>query len=166
MQNIIESALKVLGFIIIIIGLFVSIIAGEEAESISVFFSTFISGVVSGLVLFGLAEIIRLLESINGKLKSKDDSNHATSKEQEEIINGQPMQLSHKEETEIYIFFKEQNKKIDKILPTPREDFFIILSNDEYLLVELGGFSIKVYQADKWPNNLRLWFEANKDTLH
>lgn len=145
MKNIIHYLLLITGFVVIFIGIVVTLKYGSIATS-DVFeevsrkysFSIFLPYAITGIVLIGLSEVVRLLQiliihfvGIPEKVKP-DTENLVYNKENGEIS------VSDKEE--IKEFYTEQSILIDNILRTKLEDFYIVMRGDEKDLIELGGF--------------------------
>lgn len=161
MQNQIGAVLKVVGSIVIALGLLLGIIGGSQTNSFLFFVTTFLGSLVTGMVLIGLSEIIRILEVINENIPKRRRKMARSSNDTLFDSPSQPM--STKEEDDIKGFLQKHDVEIEKIIPTPKEDFFIIKTSARYILIEMGGFTPKIINEDKWPEELVGWFENNKD---
>ncbi|WP_404450175.1 hypothetical protein LG307_10270 [Sutcliffiella horikoshii] len=157
MQNQIGAVLKIVGGTVIGLGLFLAIVAGSESESFVVFFSGFLVSLVVGMVLIGLSEIIRLLEVINGNIPKRHKK--ITMSSNDTLVDEPSQPISTKEEDDIRSFLQKYDVEIEKIIPTPKEDFFIIKTSARYFLIEMGGFTPKIINEDKWPEELAGWFQ-------
>ncbi|QFT88992.1 hypothetical protein FIU87_10070 [Bacillus sp. THAF10] len=167
MQNKIEVALRILGIAVISLGIIIAFIIGTESQSFTLFFSSILTSLISGFVLLGLAEIIKYLELIYIKLNPlyKQTSLNSLTSKQEDVENLKANPLGSKEEEDIKKFLQSNHISVEKIFATPFEDWFIIVTNQERILVEMGGFTPKIIPNEKWPSNLQTWYEANKETL-
>ncbi|MGD6779309.1 hypothetical protein ACQCT3_06330 [Sutcliffiella horikoshii] len=157
MQNQIGAVLKVVGGIVIALGFLLGVIGGTQTQSFLFFVTTFLGSLVTGMVLIGLSEIIRILEVINKNIPKR--SRKTASNSNETLFDAPPQQMSTKEEDDIKDFLQKHNVEIEKIIPTPKEDFFIIKTSARYMLIEMGGFTPKIIDEEKWPEDLVGWFE-------
>ncbi|WP_226681402.1 hypothetical protein [Sutcliffiella horikoshii] len=160
MQNQIGAVLKVVGGIVIALGLLLGIIGASQTNSFLFFVTTFLGSLVTGMVLIGLSEIICILEGINENIPKR--RRKMASSSNDTLLSTPPQPMSTKEEDDIKDFLKKHDVEIDKIIPTPKEDFFIIKTTARYMLIEMGGFTPKIIEEEKWPEELVGWFEYYK----
>ncbi|TYS70453.1 hypothetical protein FZC76_00720 [Sutcliffiella horikoshii] len=162
MQNQIGAVLKVVGSIVIALGLLLGIIGGSQANSFLFFVTTFLGSLVTGMALIGMSEIIRILEVINENIPKRRRKMVRSSNDI--LFDVSPQSMSTKEEDDIKEFLQKHNVDIEKIIPTPKEDFFIIKTSARYILIEMGSFTPKIIDEEKWPEDLVGWFEQyNQD---
>ncbi|KPB06314.1 hypothetical protein AAV98_00465 [Bacillus sp. CHD6a] len=159
MQNQIGAVLKVVGSIVIALGLLLGLIGGSQANSFLFFVTTFLGSLVTGMVLIGLSEIIRILEVINENIPKRRRKMVRGSNDT--LFDSPSQAMSTKEEDDIKDFLQKHDIEIEKIIPTPTEDYFIIKTSARYILIEMGGFTPKIINEDKWPEDLVGWFEHN-----
>ncbi len=160
MQNQIGAVLKVVGGIVIALGFFLGIIGGTQTQSFLFFVTTFLGSLVTGMVLIGLSEIIRILEGINENIPKRRKKIAVNSNET--LIDATPQPLNTKEEDDIKSFLQKHNVEIEKIIATPMEDFFFIKTSARYMLIEMGGYTPKIINEEKWPEELVGWLEHYK----
>ncbi|UAL49275.1 hypothetical protein K7887_10205 [Sutcliffiella horikoshii] len=160
MQNQIGAVLKVVGGIVIALGFFLGIIGGAQTQSFLFFVTTLLGALVTGMVLIGLSEIIRILEMINENIPKRRKKIAVSSNDT--LINETPQPLNTKEQEDIKSFLQKHNVEIEKIIPTPMEDFFFIKTSARYMLIEMGGYTPKIVDAEKWPEELVGWLEHYK----
>ncbi|NLP52874.1 hypothetical protein [Bacillus sp. RO1] len=159
MQNQIGAVLKVVGGIVIALGLLLGIFGGTQTNSFLFFVTTFLGSLVTGMVLIGLSEIIRILEVMNENMPKR--RRKLSKKSNATLIEATPQPMSTKEEDDIKSFLHKHDIEIEKIIPTPKEDYFIIKTSARHILIEMGGFSPKIINEEKWPEELLGWFEHN-----
>ncbi|KMJ59373.1 hypothetical protein AB685_00325 [Bacillus sp. LL01] len=157
MQNQIGAVLKVVGGIVIVLGFFLGIIGGTQTQSFLFFVTTFLGSLVTGMVLIGLSEIIRILEGINENIPKRRRKVARSSNET--LLDAPPQPMSKKEEDDIKDFLQKHDVEIEKIIPTPKEDFFIVKTSARHILLEMGGFTPKIINEGEWPEDLVGWFE-------
>lgn len=160
MQNQIGAVLKVVGGIVIALGFFLGIIGGAQTQSFLFFVTTLLGALVTGMVLIGLSEIIRILEMINENIPKRRKKIAVSSNDT--LINETPQPLNTKEQEDIKSFLQKHNMEIEKIIPTPMEDFFFIKTSARYMLIEMGGYTPKIIDEEKWPEELVGWLEHYK----
>ncbi len=160
MQNQIGAVLKVVGGIVIALGFFLGIIGGAQTQSFLFFVTTLLGALVTGMVLIGLSEIIRILEMINENIPKRRKKIAVSSNDT--LINETPQPLNTKEQEDIKSFLQKHNVEIEKIIPTPMEDFFFIKTSARYMLIEMGGYTPKIIDEEKWPEELVGWLEHYK----
>lgn len=160
MQNQIGAVLKVVGGIVIALGFLLGIIGGTQTQSFLFFVTTFLGSLVTGMVLIGLSEIIRILEVINKNIPKR--RRKMASSSNDTLLSAPSRPMSTKEEDDIKDFLKKHDVNIEKIIPTPKEDFFIIKTSARYMLIEMGGFTPKIIEEEKWPEELVGWLEHYK----
>ena len=157
MQNQIGAVLKVVGGIVLALGFLLGIIGGTQLQSFSFFVTTILGALVTGVVLIGLSEIIRILEVINENIPKRRKKMAVSSNDT--LIDSQPQTLNVKEEDDIRVFLQKHSIEIEKIIPTPMEDFFFIKTSARYMLIEMGGYTPKIIDEEKWPEELAGWLE-------
>ena len=160
MQNQIGAVLKVVGGIVIALGFFLGIIGGAQTQSFLFFVTTLLGALVTGMVLIGLSEIIRILEMINENIPKRRKKIAVSSNDT--LIYEAPQPLNTKEQDDIKSFLQKHNVEIEKIIPTPMEDFFFIKTSARYMLIEMGGYTPKIIDEEKWPEELVGWLEHYK----
>ncbi|MCG1020766.1 hypothetical protein [Sutcliffiella horikoshii] len=161
MENTVGKILQILGFIVIGIGVLLAIIFASETGSIGMALSALFTSSVGGMVLIGFAEIIRLLERVVQKVNPFPSAAQSI-KSGVEVTN-QPVGLTEENKEEIKAFLQKNDIQYDRILSTPREDFFIVVLKYEAMLIELGGFQPKLISKEKWPHDLKHWYEAQEN---
>lgn len=162
MENTVGKILQILGFIVIGIGILLAFIFASETGSIGMALSPLFTSFVGGMILIGFAEIIRLLERVVQKVHPFSiEEGHDSGVE----VNNQPVEFTEENENEIKAFLQKNEIQFERIESTPREDFFIVVLKYEAMLIELGGFQPKLISKDKWPNDLRKWYEAKKTNI-
>ncbi|ART76456.1 hypothetical protein B4U37_10565 [Sutcliffiella horikoshii] len=157
LQNQIGAILKVVGGIVIALGFLFGIIGASQTNSFIFFVTTLLGSLVTGMVLIGLSEIIRILEVINENIPKRRKKMGLSSNNT--LIEAPPHPMNTKEEDDIKSFLQKHDVEIEKIIPTPKEDFFIIKTSARYMLIEMGGFTPKIIDEEKWPEDLVGWFE-------
>ncbi|WP_404433129.1 hypothetical protein [Sutcliffiella horikoshii] len=160
MQNQIGAVLKGVGGTVIGLGLLLGIFGGTQTQSFLFFVTTFLGSLVTGMVLIGLSEIIRILELINENIPKRRKKIAVSSNDT--LINETPQPLNTKEQDDIKSFLQKHNVEIEKIIPTPMEDFFFIKTSARYMLIEMGGYTPKIIDEEKWPEELVGWLEHYK----
>jgi len=160
MENKVGGILRVIGFGIIIIGFIWAIVVISETESFGLGLPLFFQMFVYGMVFIGFAEVINLLQSINNKIKPL--GNDQVDGEKKSLPeNKDYTETTGSAEAEIREFYAERNRNVQEIKPTPFQDFYIVNVDGITVLVELGGFSPKVYASNNWPAEIKTWHEEN-----
>jgi len=157
MQNQIGAVLKVVGGIVIALGFFLGIIGGTQTQSFLFFVTTLLGALVTGMVLIGISEIIRILEVINENIPKRRKKIVLSANDT--LIDATPQPMNTKEEEDIKSFLQKHNVEIEKIIATPMEDFFFIKTSARYMLIEMGGYTPKIINEEKWPEELVGWLE-------
>lgn len=67
-DNLISNIITITGWVVIVVGLIIGLIVASD-EGFLVGFPIFGSSIVSGIMLLGLAEVIKLLDILNQKIK-------------------------------------------------------------------------------------------------
>ncbi|WP_113928919.1 hypothetical protein [Bacillus sp. P14.5] len=100
-----------------------------------------IDGAVWGIVFFGFAEIIKLLQGIfnQGEPAAAKEA-AAVPAEPAVDKEAKPKRVSDSEKREIEKFYGDQGRTVEKIELTDKEDFFVVTVAGKKELVELGGF--------------------------
>ncbi|MGF3104468.1 hypothetical protein [Rossellomorea sp. DUT-2] len=143
-ENKVASALKVVGFFVIAIGIISgSLFYGQNDEFVQpsplqamLGFALMINGIVWGIVFFGFSEIIKLLQGI---FNQREPSTSQTSKPAppEALLE---VEVSPHDRREIEMFYADKGWTVEDIARTDREDFYLVTVNGKKELVELGGF--------------------------
>jgi len=155
LQKILGKILLYSGFIVIVIGILLSIIMASNRaittdygiEYVQVdggfIISLFIGHIVIGLILIGLSEIIKLLQELVNKQNGKDEDRVA-----EEIhihTNEQSSNsVSNLARAEIMQYYATKGIQIEEVYLTNQEDIYSVTYGDKQDLVELGGFSPRI----------------------
>lgn len=155
MQNIVGKILLFVGFIVIGIGILLSIIMmsnraittdyGNEYVQIDGGFiiTLFIGHIVIGLFLIGLSEIIKLLQELVNKQNGKDEDKVV---EEIEIHTNEqtPNSVSNLARAEIMQYYAAKGIQIEEVYLTNQEDIYSVTYGENQDLVELGGFSPRI----------------------
>ncbi|WP_394190208.1 hypothetical protein [Paenisporosarcina quisquiliarum] len=155
MQNILGKILLYSGFIVIVIGILLSIIMASNRaittdygiEYVQVdggfIISLFIGHIVIGLILIGLSEIIKLLQELVNKQNEKDEE--IVVEESDIHTNEQsPNSVSNLARAEIMQYYAAKGIQIEEVYLTNKEDIYSVMYGDKQDLVELGGFSPRI----------------------
>lgn len=68
-SNILATAIMIIGIVIYLCAFFAGIMLGQAAESFMTMLLFWVAGVLSGTLMLGFSEVIRLLHEINQKVK-------------------------------------------------------------------------------------------------
>lgn len=149
-ENTVAKALMIVGYLSIIVGMITGFNYGSKEELGElrgvIGLSLFVSGIIWGIVFFGFSEVIKLLQGIynQGRAKGpvirteKDEVPSATSEVKENKVESGSIPDAVR--GEIHEFFEERGNTVQSILPTNREDFYLVTVDGEKVIVELGGF--------------------------
>ncbi len=148
-ENTVAKALMIVGYLAIVVGMITGFSYGSQEELGElrgvIGLSLFISGIIWGIVFFGFSEVIKLLQGIyNQGLPKKsvidtlNEQGSSATIEQKKVDSGV---VSDAARGEINEFFKNRGNTVQSILPTDKEDFYLVKVDDEEVVVELGGFS-------------------------
>ncbi|TGB02422.1 hypothetical protein [Halobacillus salinus] len=94
-----------------------------------------IGGIFAALMCYGLAEGLRLLESIRNQ--------NRTEEAQDEVQLAPTLPIQKEDQAEINQYFHERNKSVDSITPTEQEDVYVVYVDGVQHIVETGGFTLK-----------------------
>lgn len=154
-QNIIGKILLFVGYIVIVIGILLSIIMmsnraittdyGIEYVQVDGGFIILllIGHIVVGLLLIGLSEVIKLLQELVNKQNGKDED---TVVEERDIHTNEqlPNSVSNLARAEIMQYYANKGIQIEEVYSTNQEDIYSVMYGDKQDLVELGGFSPRI----------------------
>lgn len=101
-----------------------------------------INGAVWGIVFFGFAEIIKLLQGIFNQ-REPDVPKAGAAVPPEPFLPAlekEAKQIRDSEKSQIEDFYTSKGRTVEKITLTEKEDFFIVTVDGKKELVELGGF--------------------------
>ncbi|MGD6966324.1 hypothetical protein ACQCVP_07845 [Rossellomorea vietnamensis] len=103
-----------------------------------------INGAVVGIVFFGFAEIIKLLQGIfNQGEPHVPKAAPAVTKEPALAAadkKAKPKEVSESEKEQIQKFYEALGRNVEKIELAEKEDFFVVTVDGQKELIELGGF--------------------------
>jgi hypothetical protein len=167
-QNSVAKVLRVIGFVIMIGGIFIALSLGSRAPEVGqnwgIALPALFSSFVTGMLFIGFSEVIALLQKIN--LQLYQDGSKTTISSNNEPDEVQPIERiewhpSPQDVEEIQELFHDQ--KITKIEASPFEDYCVVQidGEDHIQVVELGGFKPKKVSVASKPdlvNNLQKWF--------
>lgn len=68
-SNIVEKAIKIIALVVYVCGLIVGIAAGDETGRFLITLLYWVAAALSGTLMLGFSEVIRLLHEINSKIK-------------------------------------------------------------------------------------------------
>jgi hypothetical protein len=191
MNNLVGKIIQAIGIIEILAGLIAGFVFGTTYDEFGT--STFhiqsaliwwISGIVTGMLLIGFSEVIKLLDNINNKLgnsKISINSHENTQGNLHETISSP--QLNENRETSNNVgslrlrknYTKKipaSNKKIiekylssnevtyDELYSTPFENYVIIKTNEGYQIVKVQGYKPTILTENDWPEEMKEWFES------
>ncbi len=155
MQNTVGKILLFAGFIVVVIGILLSIIMmsnraistdyGIEYVQVDGGFiiSLFIGHIVVGLILIGLSEVIKLLQQLVNKQNGIDEN---IAMEEREIHTNEQSQnsVSDLSRAEIMQYYAAKGIQIEEVYSTNQEDIYAVTYGENQDLVELGGFSPRI----------------------
>ncbi|RIW29215.1 hypothetical protein D3H55_19675 [Bacillus salacetis] len=159
-ENKIAAALYVVGALSIIVGAISGLYYGSQGDAggfgesnARIAWGVFIDGLVWGIVFFGFAEVIKLLQGIynqgeQGRGKpaagvpsdSDPDSKTGGGAYSESVKEGPQKEISEIERGQIEGFYAGKGFTVENIAVTEREDCFVVTVNGKKEVVELGGF--------------------------
>lgn len=154
-QNKIASLLSICGVFLILLGVVSSFIFFGDEESAyaipglptAIGLSALASGIVYGILCFGFAEVIKLLQGIYDRSLAgttlKNDSSFVTD-DGLNVVEFNSSDIDPEDEHEIRIYFGERNQTVNSITPTNQAGGYIVEVNGEKKRVEAGGFTVKV----------------------
>lgn len=99
-----------------------------------------INGAVVGIVFFGFAEIIKLLQGIFNQGEPHIPKAAPVVTKKSALAAAKPKEVSESEKEQIQKFYEAQGRTVDNIEMTEEEDFFVITVDGKKELIELGGF--------------------------
>jgi len=154
-QNTIGKILLFTGYVVIVIGILLSIIMmnnraittdyGIEYVQVEGGFiiSLFIGHIVIGLILIGLSEVIKLLQELVNK---QNGNNQDLVVEERDIHTNEqsPNSVSNLARAEIMHYYAAKGIQIEEVYSTNQEDIYSVTYGDSQDLVELGGFSPRI----------------------
>ena len=155
MHNTVGKILLYAGFIVVMIGILLSIILmsnraittdyGTEYVQVDGGFIILllIGHIVIGLILIGLSEVIKLLQQLMNKQNGRDED--IVVEEREIHTNDQsPNSVSNLARAEIMQYYAAKGIQIEEVYSTNQEDIYSVTYGDKQDLVELGGFSPRI----------------------
>jgi NADH:ubiquinone oxidoreductase subunit 5 (subunit L)/multisubunit Na+/H+ antiporter MnhA subunit len=108
-----------------------------------------INGAVVGIVFFGFAEIIKLLQGIfnQGESHIQKAASVVTKESALAAANKKTKlnEVSESEKEQIQEFYEAQGRTVENIELTEEEDFFVVTVDGQKELVELGGFKLVIH---------------------
>ncbi|ARI76379.1 hypothetical protein [Halobacillus mangrovi] len=154
-QNKLANLLSICGILFILFGVVSSFVFFGDEELTATIpglptamgWSALASGLVSGILFFGFAEVIKLLQGIYDRSLAgttlKNDSSSITD-DGLNVMEFNSSGIDPEDEHEIRIYFAERNQTIHSITPTNQVGVYIVDVNGEKKKVEAGGFAVKV----------------------
>ncbi|MGD6804528.1 hypothetical protein [Rossellomorea aquimaris] len=109
-----------------------------------------INGAVVGIVFFGFAEIIKLLQGIFNQGEPHIPNAAPTVAEEPALAAAnKAKEVSDSEKEQIEKFYEEQGRTVEKIELAEKEDFFVVTVDGKKELIELGGFKPVIHPYEK-----------------
>ena len=165
--NIIGSILRFAGYGVIGLGFILAFWSMQNVDvigfaHIQYIISFLLIHVVVGIVLFGLSEIVNLLQIlVNREAGDLIDVKYNVEKLYSEKQLHNKETVSEKAKAEIVVFYGAESINSEDIQATDLEDIYLVKRGDDIDIIELGGFSpiiLSKKQIDKNPS-LRKLFE-------
>ncbi|MCA1063963.1 hypothetical protein QTG56_01895 [Rossellomorea sp. AcN35-11] len=150
-KNKVASALTVVGILSITSGVVSGLYYGMSDGFMQfgplqtgIGFGLFLKGVLWGIVFFGFAEIIKLLQGIFNQREPAppEEPQPDPPAPQKETEKGE---ISPFDRREIEAFYADKGWTVEDVEKTDREDFYLVTVNGKKELVELGGFKPKIH---------------------
>jgi hypothetical protein len=162
-ENTVGKILKVIGGIIIVVGIIFGLIIGSRAGRFGLIPSVYIivTTFVSGMLFIGFAEIIKLLHEINLKLNGnekeveKEDVELCQKEHDNNIIN---WEADSRDKAQIQELFKDNNQSVKEIIQTPKQFIYAVKTDGAIKLVETGGFKPKLLNIEEYPE-IKEWVQ-------
>lgn len=104
-----------------------------------------INGAVVGIVFFGFAEIIKLLQGIFNQGEPHVPKAAPVVAEEPDLAAAKPKEVSESEKEQIQKFYEAQGRTVEKIELAEKEDFFVVMVDGKKELIELGGFKPAIH---------------------
>ncbi|QOR67112.1 hypothetical protein IM538_02865 [Cytobacillus suaedae] len=147
-DNIVAKALMIVGYLAIVVGMITGFSYGSKEELGElrgvIGLSLFISGIIWGIVFFGFSEVIKLLQGIYNQgipkgsvIDTLKEQVTSATIEKNKADAGRVQDVARDEINE---FFKNRGNTVQSILPTDKEDYYLVTVDGEEVYVELGGF--------------------------
>lgn len=162
-ENTVGKILKVIGGIIIVVGIIFGLIIGSRAGRFGLipFVYIIVTTFVSGMLFIGFAEIIKLLHEINLKLNGnekeveKEDVELCQKEHDNNIIN---WEADSRDKAQIQELFKDNNQSVKEIIQTPKQFIYAVKTDGAIKLVETGGFKPKLLNIEEYPE-IKEWVQ-------
>jgi hypothetical protein len=156
-ENSIASALTIIGGLVIVGGLFSGAYFGSSYKFYGigdmqgiVGFSIMVNGIIWGIILFGFAEVIKLLQGIFNQRESLNTREDHVSNKVENLNEAKgKMIVTEDAINEIKSFYDLKQINVIEVQGTSKEDFYrVTLENGRTEIVELGWFKPKIFMDD------------------
>jgi hypothetical protein len=152
-ENSIASALTFIAGLVIVGGLFTGAYFGSSYKFYGigdmqgiVGFSIMVNGIIWGIVLFGFAEVIKLLQGIFNQrenLNTRED--HVSDKVKNLNAAREKMVVTDAAINEIKSFYELKQINVIEVQGTSKEDFYrVTLEDGRMEIVELGWFKPRI----------------------
>ncbi|KHE72471.1 hypothetical protein [Halobacillus sp. BBL2006] len=109
--------------------------------------SALASGFISGILFFGFAEVIKLLQGIYNQglgVSTPEPGSSNLSNESIKEVTTNLEGIDPEDEHEIKLYFGEKNQTINSIVPTDEVGVYLVDVEGEKKKVEAGGFVVRV----------------------
>ncbi|QKY68342.1 hypothetical protein [Lentibacillus sp. CBA3610] len=166
-ENVIAKILFIIGVAQMAAGLIIGLItvtANFYMMNWQVFFAWTLGGFVSGMLFIGFAENIRLLHSINEKMRPAGKKRGPDLQQSQTMEDSQPgWVLGEDEMAKIHDRYSEET--IVEIVPSPKEDYCLVRfkSGNEYYVrvVYIGGFGVQETNDATIRQSVIQWYNKN-----
>lgn len=164
-SNVIASALYIVGILAILGGTISGAYYGTNEEFYGlgdlqgiVGMSLFANGVIWGIVFFGFAEVIKLLQGIFNQRETQSSKDNQSSFYDNSNTSAQEpseprlFEVSNSARKEIEAFYNSKDLTVQDIKGTVKNDFFVVTVDGKNEIVELGGFNPIIINKNRLKN--------------
>ncbi|MHA6261375.1 hypothetical protein ACXYMX_16045 [Sporosarcina sp. CAU 1771] len=172
-KNKVANILFIIGLLIIAISFIYGLVIGQELYGDgmhiiwSIVFTYWFSGIVSGMLFIGLAEIIEILDTklswIQRRMTDEDmDKVLPVNDIKEGVIDSTPadeQSLTKSEEQFVREYFERKEIAITKVVKSPIEGICLVeFPNGKDRVYEIDGFNPEEIPFEKWDMKLKAWY--------
>ena len=169
-QNKVSKILFYIGILIFVINTGLAIYTGNMmAEFVgfnwAIFLDTALTGFISGMIFIGLAEIIKLLHSINLKMGSDVEATESESNDDQNFYEGTWV-LDDTDRELVSEMGLTQDVELHDIIPSPYIRYGVVILEKEGIalerIVDFGGFKAEEVKDKEIIGKILAWYDEQR----